>query len=94
MSICPELNYLLEDLQEVIANDAKCLDIETVYENNIKKYPQLERYSLVIGTNDNSKQYFNLNIANLLHKEFIDGKLTITTNHQWLNFSNIIYLSK
>ncbi|RBQ29812.1 hypothetical protein [Aliarcobacter vitoriensis] len=91
----PELNYLLEDLQEVIENDAKCLDIENVYENNIKRYPQLERYSLVIGTNDNSKQYFNLNIDNLLHKkEFIDGKLTITTNHQWLDFSNIIYLSK
>lgn len=91
----PELNYLLEDLQEVIENDARCLDIENVYENNIKRYPQLERYSLVIGTNDNSKQYFNLNTANLLHKkEFIDGKLTITTNHQWLDFSNIIYLSK
>lgn len=91
----PELNYLLSDLQEVIVNGANCIDIEAVYEDNIKKYPQLERYSLVIGTNDKSKQYFNLDILDLLHKkEFIDGKLTITTNHQWLDFSNIIYLSK
>jgi hypothetical protein len=91
----PELNYLLLDLQYVIENNGKCSDIENIYEDNIKKYPQLKRYSLVIGTNDNSKQYFNLDIAKLLHqREFIDGDLIITTNHQWLDFSNIIYLSK
>ena len=88
----PELNYLLEDLENVIKQGALCKDIEAVYEKNISNYPKLERYSIVIGTNDNSKQYFNIDIINLLHKnEFSDGKLKITTNHQWLDFSNIIY---
>lgn len=91
----PELNYLLFDLENAIKQGAICKDIEALYERNINKYPKLSRYSVALGTNDNSKQYFNTDITNILHKsEFIDDNLKITINHQWLDFSNIIYLSK
>ena len=91
-----EIDYLIQEIYSTITNKGSNIDLEKVYENVLKEYPILKNYSLIIGTNDTTNNYFHKTIpASMNEQSFYDYnmKQNIFINHIWFEFSNIVYLS-
>ena len=92
----PEIEYLLQEIDNVILNNGSNIEFEKIYKDYLIKYPILKNYTLIIGTNDTSNNYFHKTIPAFLNeKSFFDynNNQKINVNHNWFEFSNIIYLS-
>ncbi|WP_419233780.1 hypothetical protein [Aliarcobacter cryaerophilus] len=92
----PEIEYLLQEIDNVILNNGSNIEFEKIYKDYLIKYPILKNYTLIIGTNDTSNNYFHKTIPAFLNeKSFFDYNINqkINVNHNWFEFSNIIYLS-
>lgn len=94
---CPELEILLREITNEIIDSGDNKNIKKVYENCLEEYPILKNYSLIIGTNDTKNDYFHKTITNNLNeKSFYDynTKQDICINHPFMDYTNILFLSK
>lgn len=68
---------------------------ELTYEKYINLYPELKYYSIIIGSNDTTNNYFHKTIIQLINKKPFNGlnNKLIHVHHDFPNFSNIVYLS-
>ncbi|MCT7613176.1 hypothetical protein N5U20_08120 [Aliarcobacter butzleri] len=92
----PEIEYLLQEIDNLIRNNASNIEFEKIYKDYVIKYPILKNYTLIVGTNDTSNNYFHRTIPTFLNeKTFFDYNINkkVNVNHYWFEFSNIIYLS-